>query len=620
MATPRLEEDSLHREEISEVTIRFAGDSGDGMQLTGDQMTFTAALAGKDLATLPDYPAEIRAPAGSLPGVSAFQLHLSSHDIRTPGDAPNVLVAMNPAALKTNVGDLEEGGFLIVDENAFTKTNLQKAGYASNPLEDGSLAAYRLVPLPITDLTLNAVKETGLTNKEAARCKNFLTLGLLYFIYDADQEPTLRWIREKFARRPEIVDANTRALKAGYNYARTIQLFTTHYTMKKADLPSGTYRRLAGNEATALGLVAASMLSGKPLFYGSYPITPASEILHELARFRKCGVKTFQAEDEIAAVTSAIGASFAGALGVTGSSGPGIALKQEAIGLAVMTELPLVIINVQRAGPSTGMPTKTEQSDLFQAVVGRNGECPVAVLAPQTPGDCFHVTLEACRIAMQFMTPVFVLSDGYLANGSEPFRIPSDEELPTLRVDYRTDPEGFLPYARDERTLARPWAIPGTVGLEHRIGGLEKDALTGNVSYDPQNHAKMVALRQEKIDRIAEFIPDAEVYGKPEGELVVIGWGGTYGAITSAVEALQKEGKSISSVHLRYLHPFPKNLAKLLSGFRKVAVPELNLGQLAMLLRARYLVDAIPVCKVEGKPFRVTELRRSFLQILEGGR
>jgi 2-oxoglutarate ferredoxin oxidoreductase subunit alpha len=620
MATPKAEKGSDVREEIREVTIRFAGDSGDGMQLTGDQMTYTTALGGQDLATLPDYPAEIRAPAGSLPGVSAFQLQFSSHQIRTPGDAPSVLVAMNPAALKTNVGDLEEGGFLIVDENAFTKPNLQKAGYATNPLEDDSLAAYRVVPLPITDLTLNAVKETGLSNKEAVRCKNFLTLGLLYFVFDKDTGPTLQWIEEKFKKRPEIVDANSRALKAGYNYARTIQLFTTHYTMRKAELPPGTYRRLSGNEAAALGLVCAGLLSGKSLFYGSYPITPASEILHALARYKNCGVRTFQAEDEIAAVSAAIGASFAGALGVTGSSGPGVALKQEAIGLAVMTELPLVIVNVQRAGPSTGMPTKTEQSDLYQAIVGRNGECPAAVLAAATPGDCFHMALEAARIAMQFMTPVFLLTDGYLANGSEPFRIPDLAELPKLDFPFRdvAGGDGFLPYARDERTLSRPWAIPGTAGLEHRIGGLEKDHLTGNVSYDPQNHDRMVRLRQEKIDRIADFIPEAEVFGEPEGDLLVIGWGGTHGAITSAVEDLRKEGRSVSAVHLRYLNPFPRNLESIIRSFRKVAVPELNLGQLVTFIRARYLCDAVAVTKVEGKPFKVGELKRRFIEILEG--
>jgi len=611
MAT-RDAQSSKPREPLRAVTIRFAGDSGDGMQITGDQMTYTSALGGQDLATFPDFPAEIRAPAGSLPGVSAFQLQFSSYDIRTPGDAPQVLVAMNPAALKTNIGDLEEGGFLIVDENAFTKTNLQKAGYETNPLEDGSLGAYRLIKLPITELTKNAVEEVGLTTKQSVRCKNFLTLGILYFLYDKDPEATLSWLQKKFAKKPELIDANSRALKAGYNYARTIELFTTHYTVKRATLPSGTYRRMSGNEAAALGFVAASLLSGKPLFYGSYPITPASDVLHALAQYKNCGVKTFQAEDEIAAVTAAIGAAFGGALGLTGSSGPGIALKQEAIGLAVATELPVVIANIQRAGPSTGMPTKTEQADLFQAIVGRNGESPVAVVAPATPGECFHYAIEAFRLAVKFMVPVFYLSDGYLANGSEPFRIPALNDLPKFEFEYRTDPAGFQPYERDPETLARPWAIPGTPGLEHRVGGLEKEDVTGNVCYDPSNHQRMVDLRQEKIDRIAQAIPDVEVYGAEEGDLLVVSWGSTHGAITSAVEQLREQGASIGSAHLRYLNPFPKNLGDVLARFRKVVVPELNKGQLLTFLRSKYLVDAEGIQKVEGKPFKVGELVTAF--------
>ena len=610
--------ESRPRKEVQAVTIRFAGDSGDGMQLTGDQMTYTSALGGKDLATFPDFPAEIRAPAGSLPGVSAFQLQFSSEDIRTPGDEPNVLVAMNPAALKTNVGDLEDGGFLIVDENAFSKTNLQKAAYASNPLEDDSLAAYRLIKLPITELTKNAVEEVGLSTKQSVRCKNFLTLGLLYFLYDKDPQPTITWLESKFKKRPELVDANTRALKAGFNYARTIELFTTHYTMKPAKLPSGTYRRMSGNEAAALGFVAASLLSGRPLFYGSYPITPASDILHALARYTNCGVRTFQAEDEIAAVTAAIGAAFGGALGLTGSSGPGIALKQEAIGMAVMAELPLVIANVQRAGPSTGMPTKTEQADLFQAIVGRNGECPVAVVAPATPGECFHYAIEAFRLAVESMVPVFYLSDGYLANGSEPFRIPALDEIPKVEVKYRTDPEGFQPYSRDAETLARPWAIPGTPGLEHRIGGIEKEDGSGNVCYDPQNHQRMTEIRAAKVSRMADRIPDAEVFGGDEGDLLLVGWGSTHGAITSAVERLRARGKKVSSLHLRYLNPMPKNVGEILTRFKKVLVPELNDGQLLFFLRSKFLVDAQGVNKVEGKPFRVSELERIIEDALAG--
>lgn len=613
MSTPA---NSPTREELNAVTIRFAGDSGDGMQLTGEQMTYTSALGGKDLATFPDFPAEIRAPAGSLPGVSAFQLQFSSFDIHTPGDEPNVLVAMNPAALKTNVDDLEEGGILIADENAFTKNNLKKAGYESNPLESDSLKKYRLIPLPITDLTINAVKESGLSTKQSVRCKNFLTLGILYYLFDKDLEPTLEWLKEKFASKPQIIEANSNALKAGFNYAGTIELFTSHYTMKRAQLPPGTYRRISGNEAASMGFVAASLLADTPLFYGSYPITPASDILHHLASHKNAGVKTFQAEDEIAAVCAAIGASFAGALALTGSSGPGVALKQEAIGLAVSTELPLVIANVQRAGPSTGMPTKTEQSDLFQAIVGRNGECPVAVVAPATPGECFHYAIEAFRIAVDHMIPVFFLSDGYLANGSEPFRIPDVSDLPKIKVKYRTDSTDFLPFSRDPETLTRPWAIPGTPGLEHRIGGIEKEDGTGNVCYDPANHEHMTRVRQAKVDLIANSIPEAEVLGPDSGKVLVIGWGSPHGAITSAVEALHAEGASISAVHLRYLNPFPKNLGDIIERFDRVVVPELNNGQLLFFIRAKYMVDAKGINKIEGKPFRISELIGHFREAL----
>jgi len=578
------------------------------MQLTGTQFTNTSAILGNDISTLPDFPAEIRAPAGSLPGVSGFQINFSSRDIRTPGDDPSVLVAMNPAALKVNLPDLEKGGILIINSDAFLELNLKKAGYERNPLEDGSLSAYRVISIPLTDLNLNALKDVAITKKEADRCKNFFALGMMYWLYDRTLEPTLNWIQAKFQRKPLIMEANTRALRAGYNYADTTELFTTHYRVRKANLAPGKYRNITGNEATALGFIAASQVAKRPLFYASYPITPASDILHELSRHKNFGIKTFQAEDEIAAVTAAIGASFAGHLGLTGTSGPGVALKSEAIGLAVMTELPLVIANIQRGGPSTGLPTKTEQADLLQSMFGRNGECPVAIVAASTPADCFHMAFEAFRIATRFMTPVFYLSDGYLGNGSEPWRIPSVADLPKIDIKFRTDAEGFHPYLRDEKTLARPWAIPGTPGLEHRIGGLEKQHITGNVSYNPDNHEFMVRLRAEKIARIADFIPEVEVFGKPEGKVLVVSWGGTYGAVTSAVEMMQKRGESVSSIHLRYLNPFPRNLKDVLSRFQTILVPELNLGQLRLLLRAQFLVDAIGLNKVKGLPFKISEV------------
>src|SRR6266498_133182 len=566
---PPVEQTEKNLQEVETVTIRFAGDSGDGMQLTGTQFTNTSAVVGNDISTLPDFPAEIRAPAGSLPGVSGFQLNFSSQDIKTPGDQPSVLVAMNPAALKVNLSDLEDGGTIIVNIDGFTPENLKYANYASNPLEDGSLAGYRVHKLPITTLNL---------------------------------------IRTKFAKNPELAKANEVALKTGYNFADTTEVFTTHYTVKKARIPPGKYRKITGNEATAIGFVAASQLAGRPLFYGSYPITPASDILHELARHKSFGVKTFQAEDEIAAVCSAIGASFAGHVGLTGTSGPGVALKQEAIGLAVMTELPLVIINVQRGGPSTGLPTKTEQADLFQAVWGRNGECPAIVVAPATPADCFHMAIEAVRLSFKHMTPVFYLSDGYLANGAEPWAIPEIDQLPKINVTFATDPATFMPYARDPETLARPYAIPGTPGLEHRIGGIEKQHITGNVNYDPENHHLMVRLRQEKVDRAANDIPLVEVFGERSGKVLVLGWGSTYGSISTAVEKLQGEGKSVSSAHLRYLNPFPKNLGEVLAGFETVIVPEMNLGQLCTMIRAKYLVDAVPFSKVKGRPFQIREI------------
>src|ERR1044071_1815951 len=606
---PPVPQTDKHLEEVETVTIRFAGDSGDGMQLTGTQFTNTSAVVGNDISTLPDFPAEIRAPAGSLPGVSGFQLNFSNHDIRTPGDQANVLVAMNPAALKVNLADLDDGGTIILNTDEFTKENLERAAYKTNPIEDGSLAGYRVHQLPISTLNRNALKGTvQLSRKEIDRSKNFFALGVLYWLYDRPLDPTVNWINAKFKKNPELVKANEVALKTGYNFAETTEVFTTHYTVKKAVIAPGRYRKITGNEATAIGFVTAAELAGRSLFCGSYPITPASDILHELARHKNFGVKTFQAEDEIAAVCAAIGASFAGHVGLTGTSGPGVALKQEAIGLAVMTELPLVIINVQRGGPSTGLPTKTEQADLFQAVWGRNGECPAIVIAPATPADCFNMAIESVRLAFKYMVPVFYLSDGYLANGAEPWPVPKIEDLPNINVQFATDPTGFMPYARDEETLARPYALPGTPGLEHRIGGIEKQHLTGNVNYDPENHHFMVLMRQAKVDRAAQDIPPVEVYGDPSGKVPVLGWGSTYGSITSAVEKLRAEGKPVSSAHLRHLNPFPANLGDVLRSFERVIIPEMNLGQLCTMIRAKYLVDAVPFSKVKGRPFQIREI------------
>jgi 2-oxoglutarate/2-oxoacid ferredoxin oxidoreductase subunit alpha len=606
---PPLVQIEKNLEELETVTIRFAGDSGDGMQLTGTQFTNTSAVMGNDISTLPDFPAEIRAPAGSLPGVSGFQLNFSSQEIKTPGDQPNVLVAMNPAALKVNLPDLEDGGTLILNTDGFTPENLKYANYASNPLEDSSLAGYRVHKLPISTLNMNALKgNVELSRKEIDRSKNFFALGVLYWLYDRPLDNTLEWIKAKFGKSPELAKANEIALKTGYNFADTTELFTTHYTVKKARIKPGKYRKMTGNEATALGFIAASHLSGRPLFYGSYPITPASDILHELSRHKSFGVKTFQAEDEIAAVCSAIGASFAGQIGLTGTSGPGVALKQEAIGLAVMTELPLVIINVQRGGPSTGLPTKTEQADLFQAVWGRNGECPAIVIAPATPADCFHMAIEAVRLAFKYMSPVFYLSDGYLANGAEPWAIPEIASLPKIEVKFANDPVNFMPYSRDPETLARPYALPGTPGLEHRIGGIEKQHITGNVNYDPENHHLMVRLRQEKVDRVVNDIPLIEVAGEKTGKVLVLGWGSTYGSISTAVDRMQREGKSVSAAHLRHLNPFPKNLGEVLAGFETVIIPEMNLGQLCTMIRAKYLVDAVAFSKVKGRPFQIREI------------
>ena len=604
-------------EELRDVVIRFAGDSGDGMQLTGMQFTSTTAVFGNDLSTLPDYPAEIRAPAGSLPGVSAYQVNFSSRDIRTPGDAPDVLVAMNPAALKTNLKDLKENGILIVNEDAFTESNLKKAGYSQNPLDDENLKKYQFYRIPISTLNSNALKDTELSKKEIDRCKNFFALGLMFWLYDRTVDVTVDWIKDKFKKNAVVAKANEAALKSGYYFGETAEIFKKHYSVPRAKLKPGIYRNITGNEAAALGFVAASRCANTPLLYASYPITPASDILHELAKHKNFGVETIQMEDEIAAAGAALGASFAGALGLTGTSGPGLALKSETINLAVMTELPLVIVNVQRGGPSTGLPTKTEQADLLQSLYGRNSESPIVILAPSTPSECFTLAVEAFRIAVKYMTPVIYLSDGYLANGSEPWLLPNIEDLPKIEVSHPVDPASFHAYSRHEETLGRPWAIPGTPGLEHRIGGLEKANITGNVSYDPQNHDFMVRLRAEKVERVANDIPPLEIFGKSQGDVLVLGWGGTYGAITSAVEDMQKEGYSISSAHLKYLNPFPKNLKEVLSSFETVIIPELNLGQLSVLIRAKYMVNAKSLTKVQGQPFKVSELIAGIKRLIE---
>jgi 2-oxoglutarate ferredoxin oxidoreductase subunit alpha len=596
-------------QELERVTIRFAGDSGDGMQLTGTQFTRTAAVFGNDISTLPDFPAEIRAPAGSLPGVSGFQISFSSTDIHTPGDQPDVLVAMNPAALKTNIGDLPPGGALIVNSDAFTQANLNKAAYTSNPLIDGSLKAFTTFEVPISTLNERSLDGLDMTTKQKDLTKNFFALGLMFWLYERSMDPTLHWIDSKFSARPVIAEANKRALRAGYAFGETTEMFHTHYRVGPAKLPPGTYRNITGNEATALGFLAASKLAGRQLFYGSYPITPASDILHQLSGYKAFGVKTFQAEDEIAAIGAAIGASYGGALGMTASSGPGIALKTEAMGLAVMVELPLVVIDVQRAGPSTGMPTKNEQADLLQVMFGRNSDSPIPIVAPATPGECFDYAIEAWRLALKYMTPVAYLSDAFLATGSEPWRIPSIDDLPSIEVTNAAKGDGpFHPYDRDPDTLARPWAVPGTAGLEHRIGGLEKADITGNVSYDPDNHHRMQTLRAAKVAGIAKDIAPLEVFGAESGDLLILGWGSTYGAIRSAVERLQAEGHAVAHAHLRHLNPFPENTEAVLRAYRKVLVPEVNLGQLLLLIRARYLIDAIGYDRVRGKPFRIAEI------------
>jgi 2-oxoglutarate ferredoxin oxidoreductase subunit alpha len=594
---------------LEEVTIRFAGDSGDGMQLTGTQFTNTIAALGADLSTLPDYPAEIRAPAGTTYGVSGFQIHFGSTDILTPGDLCDVLVTMNPAALKTNLRNLREGGTIIANQDAFTDKNLKLAGYALNPLEDQSLSRYDLYKVPISTLTANALSDMNLSPRFVEKTKNFFALGLMYWMYDRPIDASERFIREKFgAKDKDVAEANLRVLKAGYNYGDTTEIFTTRYSVHAAQLAPGRYRNIMGNVATALGLVAAAKKAGLELFLGSYPITPASEILHELSGMKTMGVKTFQAEDEIAAICSAIGASYAGALGATTTSGPGLALKTEALGLAIMLELPLVVVDVQRGGPSTGLPTKTEQADLLQAVHGRNGEAPLCVVAAATPADCFGTVYEAARIAVKYMTPVICMTDGYLGNGAEPWLIPDVKSLPDIPVTFHTDPATFKPYARNAKTLARPWAIPGTPGLEHRIGGLEKENLSGNISYDPDNHDFMVKIRAAKIERIADDIPLQTVEGDAEGDLLLVGWGSTYGAIKTAVTAARAKGLSVSQLHLRYLNPFPKNLGDLLRKFNKVMVPEINNGQLVQLLRAKYLIPAFGFNKIRGLPLRSEEI------------
>ncbi|MFE2545999.1 2-oxoacid:acceptor oxidoreductase subunit alpha [Actinacidiphila glaucinigra] len=602
---------------LDRVVIRFAGDSGDGMQLTGDRFTSETASFGNDLSTLPNFPAEIRAPAGTLPGVSSFQLHFADHDILTPGDAPNVLVAMNPAALKANIGDLPRGAEVIVNTDEFTSRAMSKVGYAASPLEDGSLSAYAVHPVPLTTLTVEALKEFPLTRKEAERSKNMFALGLLSWMYHRPTEGTEDFLRKKFAKKPELAEANVAAFRAGWNFGETTEDFAVSYEVAPAEaaFPAGTYRNISGNLALSYGLVTASRQADLPLFLGSYPITPASDILHELSRHKNFGVRTFQAEDEIAGIGAALGAAFGGSLAVTTTSGPGVALKSETIGLAVSMELPLLVVDIQRGGPSTGLPTKTEQADLLQAMYGRNGEAPVPIVAPCTPGDCFGAALEAARIALTYRTPVLLLSDGYLANGSEPWRVPELDELPDLRVQFATTPnhvaedgtEEFWPYLRDPETLARPWAVPGTPGLEHRIGGIEKQDGTGHISYDPANHDLMVRTRQAKIDGIE--VPDV-VVDDPDGQArtLVIGWGSTYGPITAAVRRIRGAGGAVAQAHLRHLNPFPRNLGEVLGRYQKVVVPEMNLGQLAHLLRARYLVDARSHTQVTGLPFKAEQL------------
>ncbi len=614
--TDNLSEEAGVVEELESVAIRFAGDSGDGMQLTGTQFTNTSAVFGNDISTMPDFPAEIRAPAGTLAGVSGFQVHFSSQNVLTPGDAPQVLIAMNPAALKASLPELERAGTIIVNTDSFTRQNLAKAGYASNPLEDDSLEGYQVLAVPMTSLNREALAEfEELSNKERDRCQNFFALGMVFWMFDRSMDTTREWLFKKFARKPVIAEANLKAMETGYFLGETTETFQQRYQVRPAALPPGTYRKVTGNEALSMGLVTAAQKMGKPLFYGSYPITPASDILHSLASLRHFDVRTFQAEDEIAAICAVIGAAFGGALAVTGTSGPGIALKSEAMNLALMLELPMVVVNVQRGGPSTGLPTKTEQADLLQAMFGRNGESPIPIVAPATPSDCFEIALEAARLAVRAMTPVFLLSEGFLANSAEPWQAPKAEDIPAIEVKH---PEGhrngnghgpFLPYERDPDTLARPWALPGTPGLEHRLGGLSKAPVTGNVSYDPEHNEQMIRERAEKVARLADVIPEQEVFGAADAELLMVSWGGTFGVVRSAVVAAQGAGRSVAHAHVRYLNPFPRNLEAVLKRHRKVVVPELNSGQLAFLLRGKYGVDVETYANLSARPLKIAEVR-----------
>lgn len=604
-------------QEVSRVTIRFAGDSGDGIQLTGNQFTRTTAIALNDLSTLPDYPAEIRAPAGTLYGVSGFQIQFSSQNIHTPGDEVDVLVAMNPAALQTGLKSLKKNGIIIINADAFTERNLRMADFSENPLENGILAGYQVFPVEITRLTRDALENIELTHKEKDRCKNFFALGMVYWLYNRSMNATIDWIERKFSRQPVWAEANVLALKAGRNYAEATELFATSYRVPQAEIEPGIYRQITGNEALAFGLIAAAVKAGRNIFYGSYPITPASDVLQYMASYKHFGIQTLQAEDEIAAIGAAIGASFAGDIGVTATSGPGLALKSEFLGLAVMTELPLVVMDIQRSGPSTGMPTKTEQADLLQGLFGRSGEAPIPVVAASSPADCFYAAYEAVRVAIRFMVPVLVLSDAYLANGAEPWKIPDPEGLPEIKIEFAKAGDSYSPYQRDPKTLARQWALPGTPGLEHRLGGLEKQDVTGNVSYDPDNHDKMVRLRAEKVQRVGDFVEEPEIYGDPQGEVLVVSWGSTYGTVLTAVEQLRQEGKSVSFYHLRWVNPLPKKLETYIRQFRKVIVPEVNLGQLRQIIRSAYLVDAVGFNRMKGQPIAVSELKQAIEALLE---
>jgi 2-oxoglutarate ferredoxin oxidoreductase subunit alpha len=604
-------------QERESVVIRFAGDSGDGMQLTGTRFTSESVLAGNDVGTLPDFPAEIRAPTGTLYGVSAFQINFSNKNVYTPGDDLDALVCMNPAALKTNIADLQQNGILIVDPAEFSTANLRKAEYEANPLEDNSLDKYQVYKVEVTKMTTLALKDIGLPNRSVMRSRNFFALGVVSWLFNRPIEPTLEWIQQRFGKTPVVAEANTLAIKGGYNLGENTDMFASSYEIKPAEIEPGTYRNITGNSATALGFVIAAQKAGLPLFLGSYPITPASDVLHELAGYKNYNVYTFQAEDEIAGVGAALGAAFGGALAITTTSGPGMNLKGETVGLAATVELPMVITNIQRAGPSTGMPTKPEQTDLLQAIYGRHGESPLPVIAASTPSDCFHAAFEAARIAMKYMTPVILLTDGFLANASEPWLLPRVEDLPNIPVEFRTEPQGFFPYLRDEETLARPWVKPGTPGLEHRIGGIEKDYLTGNISYAPANHEQMVRVRHKKVANITQEIPPTQVTGPEQGKLLVLGWGSTYGAIAAAVEAAQAQGHAVAHAHLRYLNPLPADLGDVLSRYEKVLVPEMNMGQLLKLIRAEYLVDAVGLNKIQGRPFKVSEVATRIARMLE---